>query len=76
MKLKPVRTHSASGFLLIMLSWILGSALSYYSIINFIPLIKVSVFSTAVMFKIFIYLISLVIGMILIFYSMLCIMHS
>jgi hypothetical protein len=68
--------QSAETTVLVVLSWVVGALMMYYGITNIIPLVSTIVITSAILFKIFIYLMSTLIGAFILFYSILCVMQS
>lgn len=68
--------QSPGNTLLVVVTWIIGALLAYYGVTNLLPLVSTIVITSSLLFKIFIYLMSTLIGCFMLFYSILCIMQT
>ena len=70
-----LREHAPMDVFLIALSWIVGSLMFYYGYTSILPLLINTGFTASLLFRVFIYLISAFVGIVILFYSVVCLIQ-
>lgn len=70
------RGPSLESVLITIVSFLVGAFMIYSSTKELVPLLSSSIFTASLLFRLFIHLVILIVGALILFYSILCIVQS